>query len=414
MSNQVTERSVEQPGKQRPQELTWADIIKKFIEVLKAKGKGGQEGNFKTAFKYFLISIGVTEESPVGAEFGDDEFEAKVKVYIEFEVGRKLKESTYGPRISKIRELKRFAEANFAEILRLQTLPKTFGQKLIKLITSLGFTMLSFWRTLPKGLVAYNSLVSWCRDRSYPSSEYLAAVKTIETCLLAPEGTLRLSKYLSVGLPLTVGQTDVSNKMMAALGKPYYVWTPSLDEEFQKLRTHKTVAILPEGEERHHYGQWTSSEGAGVPSADVVHQLLQSFMGFCALPKDNPDPYLRGQGIKREELSLALLADKELVEAFLEFKKLRSGLRLKPVKEARTALPAYLISADGKWEYYDKRGKYNRGSIQVLAYITSLLRPGKGYLYQHPEFAIKLGSRMTGASWQEQCAATFTRADRVL
>ncbi|MET0463452.1 MAG: hypothetical protein ABW007_09860 [Chitinophagaceae bacterium] len=410
MSNQVAERSVEQTGKQQPQELMWADLIIRFIKVLKAKGKGGQEGNFKTAFKYFLISIGVTEESPVGPEFGDDEFEAKVKIYIEFEVGRKLKESTYGPRISKIRELKRFAEANFAEILRLQTLPKTFGQKLIKLITSLGFTMLSFWRTLPKGVVGYNSLVSWCRDRSYPSSEYLAAVKTIETCLLAPEGTLRLSKYLYVGLPLTVGQTDVSNKMMAALGKPYYAWTPPLEEEFQKLFNHKTVAILPEGEERHHYGQWTSSEGAGVPSADVVQQYLRSFMGFCVLPEDNPDPYLRGQGIKREELSLALLADKELVEAYLRFRKLRSGLRIKPLTESKTALPTHLISSDGKWEYYDKGGKYNRGSIQTLVYISSLLRPAKGYLYQHPEFAEKLGSRMTGASWQEQCAATCTRS----
>lgn len=138
-------------------------------------------------------------------------------------------------------------------------------------------------------------------------------------------------------------------------------------------------------------------------------------MGYCALPKDNPDPYLRGQGIKPEELSLALFAVKELVDGFLKFRKLRSGLRVRQLKRSKAAtLPAHAISADGKWEYYDKGGKYNRGSIQALVYISSLLRPGTGYLYQHPEFADKLGRRMTAASWHDQCVTTRTRVDKVL
>lgn len=201
----------------------------------------------------------------MGGEFSDDEFEAKIKIYIEFEVGRKLQDSTYNPRVSKIRELKRFAETNFSESLRFQTLPQTFGQKLLKLIISLGHTIRSFWLTLPKGLVGYNSLVSWCLERSYPTKALLAAVKTIERHLGAPVGTLRLSKYLYISHHLKVGQTDYGNKMRAALSKPYGVSTPSLEEEFQDLCIHKTEAVLPEDEDRHGAGQWTSSEGAGVP-----------------------------------------------------------------------------------------------------------------------------------------------------
>jgi site-specific recombinase XerD len=413
MSNQVAENPVEQAGAQRPQELTWAELLKKFFEVLKANGKAGQEGNFKTAFKYFLISIGLTKESQVGAEFGD-EFEAKIKIYIEYEVGRKLKESTYNPRVSKIRELKRFAEVNFAESLRFQTLPETFGQKINKLITSLGFTIMSFWKTLPKGTVSYGTLANWCKGRRYPSKKYLPAIRTIEVYLRAPAGTFRINKYHHGRHNLIDEQSDSGNKVRAALAKPYYIWTTTLQEEFKKLFIHKTEAILPEGEERHDNGQWTSSEGAEVPSAEKARRRLQSFMGFCALPQDNPDPYLRGQGIKLEELSLALLAVKELVEAYLEFMRLRSGLRVRGVeKREAVSLPAHAVSRDGKWEFYDAGGKYNNGSIEVLSFISSLLRPRTGYLYQHPEFAEKLGSRITAGSWRKQCAMTRSRVVKV-
>lgn len=413
MDNQVAPPPAEQPGTQPPPELTWSDLLDAFFEMLRGEGREKQESNFKTAFKFFLTSIGLAEASPVGVELGDD-FEARIQVFIEFEAERGLTVSTYGPRVSKIRELKIFAEANFAERLRLQTLPHTFGQKLRKLIASSGLTIVSFWKTLPKGLLSYDTLRYWCLEHQYPSKKNIVAIKTIETALGAPAGTLLLSKYLRGEHHQIAGQSDFGNKIRAALSKPYGIWTASLQEEFQKLLTHKTEAILPEEEERHDDGQWTSSEGAGVPTAKIVKQFLREFMGFCSLPADNPDPYLRGRGISTEELSLALLADKDLVEAYLRFMRLRSGLRVRRIEESEAAtLPAYLISADGKWEYYDKGGKYNKGSLLALMHTSSLLRPGTGYLYQHPEFAEKLGPRMTAASWHDQCVAARARVNKL-
>lgn len=413
MSNQVTTDPVENLTPQPPPELIWSHLLDKFFEVLQEEGKGKQKANFKSAFKFFLISIGLTEESSVGQELGD-EFEAKIDLFIKFQVGRGLSESTYKPRVSKIKELKSFAEENFAASLRLQTLPQPFGPKLRKLIASTGLTIVRFWKTLPTGLVSYDTLRYWCLGHQYPSKKYIVAIKTIETALGVPAGTLLLSKYLCGVHHQIAGQSDFGNKVKAAISKPYGIWTASLQEEFQKLLTHKTEAILPEDEERHDDGQWTSSEGAGVPTAKIVKQFLREFMGFCSLPADNPDPYLRGRGISPEELSLALLADKELVEAYLKFMRLRSGLRVRRIEESEAAtLPAYLISADGKWEYYDKGGKYNKGSLLALMHTSSLLRPGTGYLYQHPEFAEKLGPRMTAASWHDQCVAARARVNKL-
>jgi integrase len=411
MTDQIATPSVEQPGTQQPPELIWSDLLKKFIEFLMAEGKGKQERNYRTAFNFFLESTGLMEDSLVGAELGE-EFEVKIKIYIEFQIGRGLARSTYGPRVSKIRALKKFAEINFTPSLLLQTLPQALGQRLRRLIALLGHTIKSFWRTLPDGLVSYNKLLHWCNGQSLRAKNNLMVIETVEAYLGVPLGTLRLPKCLHAGRPLKVGQSDAGNKMRAAIAKPYYVWTASLAKEFQSLVANKTLAILPEGEKRHNRGQWTKSDGAGFPSAKIFEDFLKSFMGYCALPRNNPDPYLRGWGLKLEELSLALLADKELVEAYLEFKKLRSGLRVRPVEESAAAsLNAHEISANGLWEFYDKGGKYNSGSLGTLAFISSLLRPSTGYLYQHPEFGVKLGPRMTASSWQEQCVQTRSRVD---
>lgn len=413
MAKEVTANTRLQ-GSLKFKNLSWADVLKAFFGHLDAEGKQKQKRNFKTAFNQFLEATGFGEESLVGTEL-TDEFEAKLKIFVDFEVRRKLSISTYGPRVSQIRALKMFVDANFAPEVQLQNLPKTFGQRLLKLITVLGHTIKSFWRRLPEGLLQYRTLLNWCDERRLPSVKSLQLVETIESYLEVPSGTLRPPRYHLHGCNLKVGVSDSGKKGRAALSKPYYVWTESLKEEFQPLFKHKTVAILPEGEERDELGKWTVSEGGDFPTARYVKDFLRSFMGYCALPADNPDPYLRGVGIATEALSLALLADKGLVEDYIEFMRLRNGLRAQSVEDTDAVenTPAYMISADRRWILYDKGGKYNMGTLTVLGIISGLLRPDKGYLYQHPEFATKLGPRMTAATWQQQCKETRTRVNKI-
>jgi integrase len=413
MSKEITVHT-EQQELRESKKITWAEVFEAFFKHLDKEGKQDQKRNFKTAFKQFLEAIGVEEKSLVGTEL-EEEFEAKLKVFVEFEVSRKIIKSTYDPRVSKIKALKKFVDKNFAPKLQLQNLPKTFGQRLLKLIGALGLTVMSFWRGLPNGLVSYSTFNYWCTEKYLPSARSFQVMATIESYLHVPSGTLRPPKYCLLGRDLKIGVSDSGNKTQAAKSKPYYVWTNSLEREFQGLFSNKTLAILPEGEERSENGQWTSSDGAEIPTAVMVRNILKSFLGFCALPVNNSDPYLSGAGIEMEDLSMALLADKRLVESFLAFKKLRSGLRVRRLEDTEVvpSLPDYMICADGRSVYYDKGGKYNRGTLLFLTNILSLLRPKKGYLYQHPEFAQKLGSRMTAANWHQQCREARSRADRL-
>jgi hypothetical protein len=404
----------EQQESQLIEDLTWADLREKFFESLDAQGKGRQKRNFKTAINQFLEAIGLKEESLVGPELMG-EFEAKLKIFVDVQITRKLQESTYQPRVSNLRALKIFVDVNFASQLRQQNLPKEFGKRLFHLITILGHTVTSFWRGLPEGLISCRTLLSWCAGKSLPSPKRLNVVKTIESYLEVPTGTLRPPLYLLLRRALKVGVSDSGQKSRAASLKPYYVWTESLEKEFQALFKHKTDAILPEGEEHDENGNWTASEEGDVPTAEFVKDFFRSFMGFCALPADNPDPYLKGASVAPEALSLALLADKGLVESYQDFMRQRSGLRARPLEDTDAVenIPAYMISADGRWIFYDEGGKYNTGTLTVLGVISGLLRPGKGYLYQHPEFARKLGQRMTAATWQQQCVGTRTRVNKI-
>lgn len=136
-----------------------------FLASLKAIGKIKQIGNFTTAIKFFLEAQHLKEESLVGDELGD-EFEAKIKLYLEFEIKRGAKDHTYNPRVSKIRTVKLFAYQNFAPILALQTLPKSFGRRLRSLIVAAGHSVKSFWRTLPTGSIPLSTLERWCREKN--------------------------------------------------------------------------------------------------------------------------------------------------------------------------------------------------------------------------------------------------------
>lgn len=414
MSNQeMVVAEVRQEKAPEQAELTWGEVTEKFFEYLKTSGKEGQSRNFKTAISFFLAAIGLTNESPVGIEI-TEEFEAKIELYVQFQEARGLGESTYGPRISKIKTLKIFVEQNFKQRLHIQALPKSFGKKLRGLIIALGLTIKGFWRTLPEGLLSYKTFAEWCKEKRLPTVKFYKVISTIEHHLGIPAGTLRVPKYYLKGHGLKVGHSDAGNKTRAALSKPYYAWTESLEEEFKGLFKNKTLAILPEDEERSEEGQWTLNQGGDFPSAKATKNILKSFVGFCSLAEDSPDPYLRGAGIKLENLSLALLADKKLVERYRDFMKLRSGLRVKPLKNSsKENLPAHMISPDGRWEYYDKGGKYNRGTLRVLSVIISLLQPGSGYLLQHPELSQKLAAPPTVPEWKKQCRATLKRVKQL-
>lgn len=395
------------PKNVQPAELTWAEMQRAFLADLKEQGKGSQEKNFRTTFKFFIEAVGKTDDSPVGEELAEG-FEAKLVDFVELQKKRGCMKGTYKPRISKMRKIKQFAENNFASTLALQTLPKIFGKRLLMLITAAGHTVKSFWCTLPKGLISYPALCRWCNGAILPDRKNAPRViEVIEDSIGVAAGTLRLPLYCQRAWNQELKSSDYSNKLRAVKLKPYAKVTGVVLEELRGLSSYKTLAILLEDDEDDYDWLWTISEGGGLPTAKIVGRIVGRFMGFCALSSDSSDPYLKGIGISDDNLSLALLADKELMKGFIQFMTLRSGLRIRPTNPATLdSVPAHELSADKKWEFYDIGGKYNSWTLRFLDFVLSLLRPGSGYLYRHPEFAEKLGARMTAATWQEQCVRT--------
>jgi hypothetical protein len=68
----------------------------------------------------------------------------------------------------------------------------------------------------------------------------------------------------------------------------------------------------------------TPSEGlTKYPTAERYKSDLRLFFGFCRLPKDG-DPYQRGLGMSPDDMTLGLLADKKIVEKYLESQRVHS------------------------------------------------------------------------------------------
>jgi integrase len=90
-------------------------------------------------------------------------------------------------------------------------------------------------------------------------------------------------------------------------------------------------------------------------------------------------------GYSTDKLTLGLLADKKIIEDFVTvFKKLRSF------------------------------NKYNNAHIGFLNMCISLLRPKTGYLFQHSEFAVKVGLSGEIEEWQAKCIDTRNRLIKVV
>lgn len=391
------------PALSSTQSFTYADLHKQIDAHLTECKRESSIPNYNTTLNIFKRVHQLVDSSPVGPELLK-EFDHKLSAFVDAQVAEGIKASTYQSRCSHLRDI----QSHYATVILPTLIPTTFHDALRKLIANGEYTLAGFYRLKISDICREKTFSNWYYGINVPKSRNVPVVKEIEQRLGAPEGTLtsRLPtrQYGKPGTP--AGQTAFGRKSRAAMGKPYRIWTDAVGTEFAGLRKHKSAAILPEGERRSKIGRWTSSEGDILPSARVNKNYLQGFFGFCHLPEDASDPHLRGLGISKEDLSLALIADKRICEAYVEFMRCRTTLG----SDSQDGD----ASAAGQSEGQDPlKGKYNQGMIAFLAIAMGYLHEETGYLTQHPEFAVKLGSRMTAATWQEQCRDTRTRLKEI-
>jgi hypothetical protein len=384
-------------GETQNSELLKKIAISTFGELKEVVKKAQEENgissgainNAKTAFNSFLESRRLKDDSPIGDLFDDeDQFESYLEEYDKYLKGKS--KSTRASYVSHVRY-----HQKIYNLLAEKKLPDTFHKALLELIKRTGFTINRFWQLKVKGIVSQSALRVWCSGKHTPWVKSIEVIIKLEEILGVEEGTLlsRLPRRLFGGSKRPAGLTSYGRKMQKARKNKYGVWTSHLQEQFENLTAVMSSPTRPEEIERN--SVWTSSDGAEIPKAEFVQNLLRSFFGFCCLPRGETDPYRNnpvkvderavaynsGLGMDQEKMSLALLAVKHLAVTYLEFQRIRAG------------------------------GVYTSGTTVFIIMVCSFLRPGTGYIYQHPEFAAHLEGvvEADGLTWHERCIQTRDR-----
>lgn len=161
-----------------------------------------------------------------------------------------------------------------------------------------------------------------------------------------------------------------------------------LRRQWTEFMRYKTAAALPVGLQRTRRGRWRFSpcpltaptdanwwaflEGREVASARYGWGNTAMYLGWLKM-----SPEAGGAGLNPSETqSMAWLAVPDYIEAYLDWRKTRSGRR-------------------------------NQGAIQALAFLTALVRPRFGFLRQHPEWQATLPKRYRKEKWEAMCDRQF-------
>lgn len=374
--------------------VTYAEVINNYISKLLQNTSQQIIKNILSDTKGWCDTFGLNEDSPVGAEFNKN-FKNSLAAYAEAQRKAGKKESTVASRLSRIKKLRAF----YLDLVKDSLiLPARFDQRLSLLMNAAGLSVSALVKDHLKGKIAQNNLTSWLKGNSIPKKENLSIVVEIEQILNV------LPNTLTSCLPLIIihekqqssskeVEPTINSKKNSSSSATYTfrLWNVSLHGEFQELTDFKISPFIPEellcdedrkktkGEKK---SVWTRSKLGEIPAADITKTYLSSFYGFLILPANSDDPMFDGMGMNESALTLALLSDKELVERYvLVFRKSRAG------------------------------GKFNHGHLSFLSFVSSLLRPGSGFLYLRQDFAEKIGLKISIQQWRQRCEEA---RDRIL
>lgn len=355
--------------------ISYSELIVDYVEDLKKLGKSRQTiKNARAAVRSWIQVQELDEQAPVGAELSDS-FKENLSEYVAARHHAGVPKATYQPVVSRLKSVREF----YLNRRELSRLPETFGERLAYLLQREGYKKPEFWNLFLSDYVLQGTFHFWFRGEAPQVKLFLAEI--MEKALRVEPGTLSERLFFPRKALSQAPESNACNgRAKENIRKKFRVWTPKLAEQFAEFQKFKSEAVLPEGMNRLSEAVWTCTA-----SATFVREEFKSFMGFCCLPREAEDPSLRGMGIPRERLSLALLSDKTLLETYLTvFRKYRSG------------------------------GAYNQGTTHFIQTVLSILHETGGFLYQKPEFAAELPVPLEPSEWRNHCTATRNRLRQML
>lgn len=235
--------------------------------------------------------------------------------------------------------------------------------------------------------ISPSTIKPWALGEHTPSLEHKPHLIAIEKHYSLPPGTLTayLPKHsLHAADSYTTRQTTIGRRLSTNLRLRYGLkpLPKKVGATFKDLTKFMTGLCPPKGYKRN--STWRVDADGRVPTADIYRGYSSYFFGFLCLPSDSNEPKMLGKGFSAADLSFALLGDSELVEAYIEFKKVRAD------------------------------GHYTNETRNFLRFCRSLLRAKTGYLAQHPELGLSLPEPVAPADWAEWCEESRERLKDLL
>lgn len=361
---------------------TYKELENRISFDFNKSGKSTQAlSNLKSTLHGWMRYHGAAGSSP-SLEFAEEHFQGKLGAYLNHLNATRYSDLTIRDRQRMLRHTATLAKALFLG----DNLPSRFDEALKALIHLHGMTLGELAKRIADGgslKRAYASLSNWTRGCGSPTSATLPLVKKIEGVFGLRQGAL-LSKTLSVYGKYgdrKSGRTTYARKQSArANQRTRIIAGEALQREWSDFIEYKTTAFL-EGDLRRNKvwrlkapaksgmrRDWASMHhGEICASANFYWNRTSTYLGYLALPAE-----LGGKGIPAEKISLALLSDASLIKGYLEWQKQRSG-------------------------------GYNRATLALLNFCSSVLQPGYGYLKQKPEFAQRLPEAIPAEEWDAWC-----------
>ena len=288
---------------------TYSDAQSVYLEKLASEGVSKQQiKNTRFVVPSWCNSLGLEMSNEIGDELNQS-FTKNVSKYITKQIESKIKKSTYSSRVSIIKKFRRFylnyKETNF--------LPESFGGRLKFFLEKSEVSAAKFVKIHLDGQVDYNSFLCWVQGKAIPKKSSLRIVELIEEKLTLSPGTLTLTlPYRKIHSPNNNKTVEFRKRMQIIVNKPHRVLTELLKQEFDEFTEYKLTPNLPENMER--LSAWTRNENGEIPSAVLCLRYVTDFSGFLCLSPNNPDLKFRGRGFNKNQMTLALLTDKRLVE----------------------------------------------------------------------------------------------------
>jgi hypothetical protein len=329
--------------------------------------------NFRTARNGWMRLFGLTEESPVGVEFGSG-FTGALERYLTALEGKEPQ--TIADRKSMMGAY-REAWVSLVQSAAAGVLEGDFAEVLKRLVESSGKAAAVIARN---ATVDRFMFMTWVNGQRRPSKRFLPAVHRLEETFGLPVGALaaKLPKVLFGGAGCVRTKLTGHRKHSSEMQRLKYrlkEFPSILQAEWDDLYLFFTDAAWLRAHGMKRNSKWRVREHDNrCPTADKMRAQVSEFTGYLCLPTDAADPRLRGKGFLPEELTLALLSDSDLIYSFLQFKRGRTYL-----------------------------GRYNAGTYNFLTFCLSLLRPETGFLWQSPDAGARLPMPVPAADWHGWC-----------